>query len=190
MINGTYRRSVTIRIQARNLPLNALNYALANVSDGPQQSVITGTGEGTGDVYIATTRTIAAGSSSTFDLFSGDDFTDVFGFDAPLRVVRELSVWIEDGGDSSGVRVGGAGSDCWPATFADTSDMLTIYPGGTEFTAANPAGIDVTNTAKNLKIENLGAVSANVRIFCAGSTAVSGTPIGFGFIGGLLWTYP
>jgi hypothetical protein len=185
--NGTYRRSVTFRIQARNLPLNAVAYETVNVSAGPQQSVIYGTGDATGDVFIATTRTIPALTDTTFDLFSGDDFHDVFGADAPLRLVREMSIWIEDGGDESGVKIGRAASDCWPATFADTSDALTIYPGGGEFSASNPVGITVSNTEKNLRIWNLGVVDVNVRIFVAGSNAAPGVPM---YLANLLLTYP
>lgn len=188
MTNGTYRRSVTIRVSARNLPLNAVGYENVNVTGGPQQSVITGTGDGTGDVFIFTNRTIPALSASTFDLFSGDDFNDVFDQPAPLRVVREISIWIVSGDDGSGVRIGGAtAGDVWPATFSDDTDMVTIYPGGGDWTASNPVGILVTNLQKNLQVENLGNADVNIRIAIAGSTAVAGVPM---YLANLLMTYP
>jgi hypothetical protein len=145
-----------------------------------------GTGSGRFDRLSCSDRAIPAGSSVTYDLYTGTDLLDLVGGTTPLRYVRFLKIGIVSGGDTSGVRVGGAASDEWVGFFEAAGDSFDIFPDGPPFMAGSPAGKAVGASTKNVKIENLGAEEVVVRIVLAGSVVVPGAWTGFwGFL-----TYP
>jgi hypothetical protein len=137
-----------------------------------------GTGAGKIDHLSVSDHALAAGASLTFDLYAGTDLLDLVGFDAAFRNVKFVQVSILSGGDASGVRVGGAAADEWVGYFAAAGDRRDIFPGGPPFVDGSPAGVAVTSSAKNLKVENLGAAAATLRVVVAGSASLSGSPMG------------
>jgi hypothetical protein len=143
-----------------------------------------GIGTGSANLFCAPTIALAAGSSATYDLYAGTDLKDLFGQTAAFRTVRGFEVAVVDGGDASGVRIGGASSNEWVGFFASAGDQHLIYPDGAPYLAGSRAGKAVTSSAKNLKIENLGAVEVTIRVLLAGSSFEAGEWLGFG-----LWTY-
>lgn len=145
-----------------------------------------GTGSGTFERECVSDRSILAGSSVTYDLYTGTDQPGLQDESAPFRVVRFVKVSIVSGGDTSGVRVGGAAANEWVGFFASAGDQFDIFPNGPPYLAGSPTGKAVTSSTKNLKIANLGAVEVVVRIVLAGSIHVAGEWTGFwGFL-----TYP
>lgn len=192
MNDGRYRAGTSVAATASKSPQGnyeadpTMRDATATGSGSGQQSLAFGTGSGAFDTLISQPRTLAAGASETIDLFAGSTLLDLFGDSGALRTVKGLTIYIVDGGDSSGVRIGGAASQAWPGFFADSSDKITIYPGGPPLPLGKPEGVAVGSTTNNLKIENLGAVGVTYRIMIAGSKAVSGCPMGMKGI----WLYP
>lgn len=138
-----------------------------------------GVGSGFGNIFCSYTAAIAAGGSATYDLYTGTDIKDVTGGTAAFRILRGIQVSVVDGGDSSGVRIGGAASDAHGLWFADTSDKADITPDGVCFEQGTLAGKTVGTGTKNLKVENLGAVEVTIRILLAGSSHQSGEWMGF-----------
>jgi hypothetical protein len=128
-----------------------------------------GTGAGTFDLLSCSDREIPAVSSVTYDLYTGTDLAGLVGETAAFRHVRMLKISIVSGGDTSGVRVGGAASDEWVGFFESAGDSLDIFPDGPPFMVGSPAGKAVGAATKNLKIENLGAVEVVVRIVIGGT---------------------
>jgi hypothetical protein len=166
MTGGSYTLTLNVAEVGANTPLNG-SKSQFNHSDGIRVPLSYGTGPGRMSVEVMQTKTIAAATAVTYDLSSGTDFQDIFGFPAVYVVIRSLVIWIADGGDEDGVSIGGAASDCWPASFASTTDKALIYPDSGPFCADRRAGTLVTSSAKNLKIENLStteAVSLAIRI--------------------------
>lgn len=189
MNTGTWRTTVGTKIQAGKLPPGSSVRQRVNVGPGFIQSLAYGTGSGYADLFIAKTLVLTPATSTTLDLYGGTDFVDVFGDPANFRAVKSMHIAIDDDDivGTSGVRIGGAGSNCFPCNFADTSDKALIYPASNPFLCGSQAGITVSSTAKNLKIENLSlAESVTVVIYIAGSAASVGVPMGLG----LLFTYP
>lgn len=145
---------------------------------GISRSLSYGTGESQFDTLVYQERSIAAATTATYDLYAGTDLLDVYGDTAAFREVKALMVWVESGGDASGVEIGGAASQAWPGFFADATDKALIYPSGLPYIGHKPAGSTVGSSTNNLAIENLGAVAVVVRILIAGSRHVSGTWMG------------
>ncbi len=146
-----------------------------------------GVGSGYVDRLCVKDIAIAAGSSTTLDLYTGTDLLGLQDEAAPFRTVKYLEVGIWSGGDTSGVRIGGAAANEWVGFFVAAGDKLDIFPSGPPYRVGSPAGKAVTSTTKNLKIENLGAAEVVVRVVVGGSIVPPG---GFtGLFGGLL-TYP
>lgn len=138
-----------------------------------------GIGSGQANVFCAYTATLAAGATATYDLYTGTDIKDLFGQTAAaFRILRGLEVAIVDGGDTSGVRIGGAASDEFVGWFASAGDQQDIYPGGPAYLAGSPAGKTVSSTAKNLKVANNSAVPVTIRILLAGSSFATGQVMG------------
>lgn len=129
-----------------------------------------GTTSGKVDLVTCSDRTLTAGASSTYDLYTGTDLKDLDGLTCALRKGKFVYVSIISGGDASGVRIGGAASNQWVAFFADVSDKSLIFPGGPPFIQGSPAGVAIGATTCNLKIENLGAVSVTIRILIGGTS--------------------
>lgn len=176
---GNFTLSTATRIKDRIQRAGDATATPASRNDGHAQSVSYGNGEGYADYYIDRSITIGAGSSVTYDLQTGTDLKSIFNETATLAAVKSIAIWVDaDTGDESGVRIGGAASNCWLANFSDTSDMATVFPGGAPWCAGSPAGLTVSSTAKNLKLENLGAAAATVTIKIAGSSRTTGMLLG------------
>lgn len=171
MTSGTWNLSAAIRATGLLTPTNQPKGARIPLADRFGQTLAYGTGSGQFDILCFQTRTINAASTLTLDLYAGTDLEDVFDKTAPLRKVKGLCVWVDSGGDTAGVAVGGAASDTWVAFFAHTSDKHLIFPSGPAYLGGSPAGVAVGSSTKNLLIENLGAVSVVVGIAVAGTSA-------------------
>jgi hypothetical protein len=170
MTGGTWSLSTAVRATGVLTPANQTKGARVSLADRIGQTLTYGTTSGTADIQCYQTRTIAATTTLTLDLYTGTDLKDIFGDTAALRKVKSLCVWVDSGGDTAGVRVGGAASDTWVAFFANTSDKHLIFPSGPAYLGGSPAGVAVGTTTKNLLIENLGAVSVVVGIAVAGTS--------------------
>lgn len=169
MTGGSYSLSLSVNANGELLPTGSLGTGKVSISVGtPDQGLSYGTSSGQADIFVMRAITINATTATTYDLTSS--FADVFGDTAVFAKIRSIVVWINSGGDSSGVRIGGAASNAWAANFADPSDMCVIYPSGPPWCAGSPAGITVDGTHKNLKIENLGAAAVTLYVCIAGSS--------------------
>jgi hypothetical protein len=144
-----------------------------------------GTGSGRFDRLTLSDRSILPGASATWDLYTGTDLLGLAGETCAFRTVRQVKVSIVSGGDTSGVRVGGAASDEWVGFFESAGDSLDIFPDGPPFWVGSPAGKAVGASTKNLKVENLGAAEVVVRVLIAGAISAAGEWMGFGLL-----TYP
>jgi len=147
-----------------------------------------GTGDETFDRVTVSDRAVPAGSSVTWDLYTGTDLLGPAGEVCAFRTIREVVISIVSGG-ASGIRIGGASSNEWPGWFAAAGDKRDIYAGGPPFWDGDPQGGKVvTSAAKNLKVENLSSsVECVVRVAIVGSAFNSGMPLG-GLL--LALTYP
>ncbi len=149
------------------------------IGDGNVQSLAYGVGDSRFDIPVDVVRTIVASGTLTIDLFGGVDLLDRFGRGANFRKVKSLSIHVDDGGDSNGVRIGGAGSNAWLANFGATTGTWDIFPDGPPMLIGSPAGITVSSTSKNLLLTNRSSTSAvNLVIRIAGSCAVGGVVTG------------
>ncbi len=177
---GTWRTTTGFKLQASDLPPGASSRNRVNVGDGSVQAFAYGVGpDNRFDLPIDELRVIAAGSSLTLDLFGGVDLLDRFRRGANIRSVKDVLIRIESGGDTNGVRIGGAGSNAWLANFGTTADTWDIFPSGPPFQAGLPTGIAVTATSKNLLLTNRsGTTAVTVSIRIAGSAAVTGNVTG------------
>lgn len=133
-----------------------------------------GTASGQVDLITCSDRTLAiqgaAGDDATYDLYTGTDLKDLAGLTCAFRKVKLIQISIVSGGDTAGVRIGGAAADAWAAFFADATDKSLIFPSGPPFLAGSPAGVAVGASTKNLFVENLGAVAVTLRILIAGTS--------------------
>lgn len=136
-----------------------------SASQSQSQTLTYGTGSGQADQFVVLTKTISATTAATYDLYTGTDLKDLFVDTAAGRKLKSIVIWVDSGGDSSGVRIGG-GSQPIPL-FVDSSDKFDIFPSGPPFMAGSPAGIAIGAATNNLRIENLGAVSVVVGIALA-----------------------
>mgnify|MGYP006935479258 FL=1 len=129
-----------------------------------------GTASGQIDLITVSDRTLTAGSSATYDLYTGTDLRDLVGGTCAFRKVKIVQITIVAGGDTAGVTIGNAASDGWAAFFGAATHTQTIYPSGPAFVQGSPAGVAVGASTKNLKVLNNGAVSVTVRIAIAGTS--------------------
>jgi hypothetical protein len=174
MTTGSVQCGTTLRVSG-TYPPQGVTGELANhtipQSAGAEAATLTyGTSSGKVDLITCSDRTLTAGASGTYDLYTGTDLKDLDGLTCAFRKVKLIQVSIVSGGDTAGVTVGGAASDQWVGFFGASGDTLTIYPSGPPFLGGQPAGSAVGTTTKNLKILNNGAVSVTVRITIAGSS--------------------
>lgn len=169
MTGGSLRIGIGANGYATKLPTNGVLTSRLPIQAGLSQSLSYGTASGQFDALIYQERTIATVTTATYDLYTGTDLKDIHGDSAALRKVKLLMVWVESGGDASGVEVGGAASQAWAGFFANSSDKALIYPDGLPYVGHNPAGSAVGATTNNLAVKNLGAVSVTVRILIAGT---------------------
>jgi hypothetical protein len=139
-----------------------------------QLSLSFGVGTGSANIFCAFTVSLAAGASATYDLYTGTDIKDLFGQTAAFRIMRGMEIAIVAGGDSSGVRIGGASSNEFKGWFVSAGDQQDIFPNATPYFASSVEGKALTTSTKNLKVANLGAVEVTLRILLAGSSFASG----------------
>lgn len=179
MTNGSFQASCSVQLSGTFPPQGVLSLVspLRNTVIGQaasaQPDLTYGAGTGKVNLIVCSDHDLAASGGAddaTYDLYTGTDLRDLDGGAAPFRVVRYAAVFIITGGDSAGVRVGGAASDCWPAFFADATDKWLIKPGGLPFQGCTREGVAVGTTTKNLYVENLGAVPVTIRTIVAGSS--------------------
>lgn len=146
------------------------------------QSLTYGTSEGELDVPCNGQFLIGPGASLTLNLYDGgataSDLTTVFGAAANLRNLKNLSVAVVSGGDESGVRVGAASSNEFVGWFAGAGHAADIFPDGPALCHGSPLGKAVTSSAKNVKIENLGAVAVVVQVIAGGTSVTVGSAMG------------
>lgn len=162
----------TARVAAQgNAPTNVITAPFARINRADTQSLAYGTASGKADIIAATNVEIGATSSATYDLYTGSDIKELLsGATAPFRKIKAVGIAITAGGDTSGVRIGGAASDEWVGFFVAAGDKMDIFPSGPPFVVGSPAGKTVGNTTKNLKIENLGAAAVSLLIVIAGTS--------------------
>ena len=129
-----------------------------------------GTSSGLVDLITCSDRTLTAGSSGTYDLYTGTDLADLVGGTCAFRKVKLIQIAIVTGGDTAGVTIGNAASNGWAAFFGAAGNTMTIYPNGPAFAQGSPAGVAVGSSTKNLKVLNNGAASVTVRITIAGTS--------------------
>lgn len=174
MTAGSVRGSASVSVQG-TYPPPGVTGSLKNISvrqtlSAQMTGLTFGTTSGKCDLIVCRDVTLTATTAATYDLYTGADLPDLNGLTAALRGVKTLAVSVVSGGDGSGVRLGGAASNAWAGFFADASDMHLLFPGGLPYLAGSPAGVAVGATTKNLKVENLGAVSVTIRILIAGTS--------------------
>lgn len=171
MTGGSYSLSLSVNANGELLPPGSLGTGKVSISVGtPDQGLSYGTTSGKADIFVMRAITINATTATTYDLYVGTDWLDVFKDTAAFRKIKSIAIWVNSGGDATGVAIGGAASDAWVANFADSSDKALIYPSGPPWCAGSPAGITVDATHKNLKIENLGAAAVTLYVCIAGSS--------------------
>lgn len=189
MSAGSLLAETSCRVSGTFVPPGQLG-SLANVpvrqSSSVQSNFEFGTTTAQVDTIIFQDVSLAAGASATYDIYTGTDLKDLNGNSAPYRVLRYFSVSISEGGDSSGVRVGGAASNEFQAWFGNAGDQSDVFPTGPAFQQGDATGKSVGSSNKNIKIANLGRVETTARIILGGSIQSSGSPMGLG----LLFTYP
>ncbi len=174
MNGGLWALSTSIRASGTYNPQGATGSSLrANIlnatGSAPTQKLAFGTATGQFNLLVAQDRSIAATTAALFDLYAGTDLLELAGLSAPFRRLRGIIIWIVSGGDATGVRIGGAGVNECSLWFEALGDMMRIYPGGPGFAQGSPAGVVIDATRKMLKVENLGAVAATLRIEIAGT---------------------
>jgi hypothetical protein len=183
MSGGTFVASTSVQLSGVFPPFNSVIdgvLPLQNITisqTDPSQLTLAYGSSGSGNenliVCVDKTLTQAGGATptATYDLYTGTDLPDLGGLTAAFRFIRWYSVHVISGGDTAGVQVGGAASNAWPAFFSASTAKALCFPGGPPVLGGSPAGVAVGASTKNLLIENLGAVSVNVRIIVSGTTS-------------------
>jgi len=185
MTGGSWRLTTAIQARGVNAFTGAITPPKVSEAGNAIQSLGFGTGSARMDSLVAISQSLAPGASVTFNLFDGS-LLDITGMSATFRVLKGFAAWVVSGGDSAGVTLGQAGSNPTSMFWVGTTPGEVIYPGGPAISNGSPAGVLVTSTTCNLQVLNNGAVAATFALYLAGSTAVSGSPIGFS---NLLLTY-
>lgn len=178
MIDGEVSASTACSVRGTYPPQGVSstlrNTAIAQSADADTTTLTYGTASGNVDLITCSDRTLAiqgtAGDDATYDLYTGTDLKDLDGLTCAFRKVKFIQISIISGGDTLGVRIGGAASNEWVGFFAAAGDKHLIFPGGPAYQAGSPAGIAVGSSTKNLFIENLGAAAVTLRIVIAGTS--------------------
>lgn len=181
MSAGSLLAETSCRVSGTFVPPGQLG-DLANVpvrqSSSVQSTFDFGTNTAQVDTLVFQDVSLAAGASATYDIYTGTDLKDVNGNSAPFRKLRYFSVSIPEGGDSSGIRVGGAAANEFQAWFGNAGDQSDVFPTGPTFQQGDSTGKTVGSSNKNIKIANLGAVETTVRVILGGSIQSAGSPMG------------
>lgn len=117
-----------------------------------------GTGANKANVLFHDQRTLADGANETIDLQDGT-LTDTLGTALTMDILR--AIYIKNNSTDASLLIGGAVATQL-GLFADTSDILTLPPGGEFFmTAPDATGIDTT-TNSDLKLEHNGTGTSSL----------------------------
>lgn len=106
-----------------------------------------GTGAGNADLLFSDERTIAASGAEDLDL--AGVLTSPLGATLTFAKVKAILI-VADAGNTNSVQVGGDGSAAFLGPFANSSDILTIPPGGSVLLVHPGAGWTVTATTADL----------------------------------------
>lgn len=177
MTGGSWRLATSINI----VGVNAFNGSVnpSKVSDGSAviQNLAFGTGFAKMDTEVLLQRSLAPGTSETWNLYDGTT-PDVFNFGATFRTLKGVLCWVSAGGDASGLTIGGGASNPCVLFFGGTTPNQTVYAGGPPASGGSPLGIAVTATTCNVKITNNAAVATEYTLYLVGSKAASGAAMG------------
>jgi hypothetical protein len=187
--SGSASVQTTVKVAATipppgNAVANSLPATTPTPSDSGTQTVPYGTSPGKADVYCVGQYQLAAGASITLNLYNGgatpNDLTRLDGTAANLRNGRQLFARVVSGGDSTGVAVGGAGSNPWYGPLGSATAAPLIYPDGPPLPLGSlTANFTVTATAKNLLLTNNSpTATATVNVFVVGVSVTAGTLMG------------
>lgn len=188
MTGGSWKLQTALAISGQNLLTNTVAPVALSATPTASQSLVYGTGAGTLTIITNNTYVIGPSGTLTLNLFDGS-MTDMAGATAPFRLLRGYSIFVQSGGDSTGVTIGNAGSNPHPLFFGATSATKTIYPGGPDDSGGTGVGtgVAVTSTVANVKIvNNSPSAFVTVVVTFTGTQCVTGVPMGLG----LLLTYP
>ena len=185
MTDGTWKLSTALRVRGSKTAGNAAAATPYALTDGVQQALSFGLGDGAVTVFVSQFRTLVAGAAETHDLYDGS-LLDVFGDPATFRVLRAYAVWVESGGDAAGLTVSNAASNSCPL-WHGAAWQKTLYPDSPGDSGGQKAGLAVSSAASRFTVTNNAAVATTYGLFLAGTLAVSGVPTG-GLL--LTLTYP
>lgn len=143
----------------------------------PGQTLQFGTATGQMSVELNQLRTLGPGASETINLYDGS-LLDIFSLPAVFRYVRNFTVFISLGGDSSGLTWGGGASNPTTLFMGGTLPTKTLYPSGPPDCSGSPAGVAITSSSYSVKFTNNGVVPVTYGIIIAGASGVSGSPMG------------
>ena len=170
MTSGSWFLTAAIRAAGTLTPTDQPTGSSITLTDSADQSLTYGTSSGNADIIVWRTKPLTAGATATYDLYTGTDLKDLFDATAAFRKIKSVAIWVDSGGDTSGVTIGNAASNANALFFGAQAHTATIYPSGPAFLGGSPAGVTVDATHKNLKVLNNGAVSVVVGIAIAGTS--------------------
>jgi len=127
-----------------------------------------GTGANQGDLQWHDTRSLGTSASEDIDLAGA--LVDAFGSTLTFAAVKAICIKNNSTGTQV-LSVGGGTSTPWAGFFANTSDILTINPGGVLFMMDGTGWAVSAGTNDKLKIANAAGASVTYDILIWGDTA-------------------
>lgn len=182
MTGGSWSLSLGLRLAGQLLSPGNLRPSKANPTDQTAQVLAYGTSDDQITQIVLQTRTLGAGASEELDLYDGSNnspaMVDIVSEVAAFRVLRSFVLWIDDGGDDSGVTVGAAASNANNLWLGGTAPTQTVYSGGAPMCGGGDVGVTVSTSARYVKVANNGAAAVTYTVAMAGSTVSSGVAMG------------
>lgn len=126
-----------------------------------------GTGDDQGNIQWHDTRSLAASATENLDL--AGSLVDAFGNTLTFAAVKALFIKNNSTGTQV-LSVGGAASNVW-SPFANTSDIITINPGGVLFMMDGTGWAVSGGTSDLLKIANAAGAALTYDILIWGDSA-------------------
>jgi len=126
-----------------------------------------GTGDDQGNIQWHDTRSLAASATENLDL--AGSLVDAFGKTLTFAAVKALFIKNNSTGTQV-LSVGGAASNVW-SPFANTSDIITINPGGVLFMMDGTGWAVSGGTSDLLKIANAAGAALTYDILIWGDSA-------------------
>lgn len=128
-----------------------------------------GTGTGYADLMFCDERTLSASGTENLDL--AGSLTSPLGATLTFARVKAIMV-VAAAGNTNSVVVGGAGSNTFTGPFADSSDKLSVPPGGSLLLTHPGAGWTVTaSTGDILLVANSSSGTAVTYSVCVIGTS-------------------